>query len=348
MFFDKLMRGEMYSPTFSSIGEPGGGSPAGGSPAPGAAQAAATTDAGGSSSAEPSGTSEGLPAGSQQSSGKSAVQDAIDYSKDERLKRMWMKEGKFDPNLMYKSVRNGDDLIEKQFKPLKAQADAFTNLLKTYGFEPDVEKLKPAFEELKKWRDPENPLVKRGNYLSFFLDDPEFKGETETFLESLRMKAIRREFGEGTSPELVKEILANRQYREETERKEKARQEQERQTQMVSSISGEWKKVEAKCKELGIPTSDEMRVKLLTHCRDNGIPTNGIYYEFQTMFSKDVEAKTRAKIQEDLMKTLNKGKKSGIIPAGNGQTKSAAVVGTKGGKSPILDRVMGRLGYQKT
>ena len=347
MFFDKLMRGEMYSPTMFSIGEAGGGSPAEGQPAAGAGQQAATTDEGGASSGVQSGASEGLPAGGQQPSGKSAVQDAIDYMKDERLKRMWTTKGQFDPNLMYKSVRNGDELIEKQFKPLKAQAEAFTNLLKNYGFEPDVEKLKPAFEELKKWRDPENPLVKRGNYLSFFLDDPEFKGETETFLESLRMKAIRREFGEGTSPELVKEILANRQYREETERKEKARQEQESQTRMVSSIKGEWKKVEAKCKELGIATSDEMRVKLLTHCRDNGIPTNGIYYEFQTMFSKDVEAKTRAKIQEDLMKTLNKGKRSGVIPAGNGQARSAAVVG-KGGKTSILDRVKSQLGYPKT
>lgn len=347
MFFDKLMRGEMYSPSYFGIGEAGGGSPADGAPAAGAGQPGATTDDGGQSSGQPSGASEGLPAGGQQPSGKPAAQDASDYSKDERLKRMWMTKGQFDPNLMYKSVRSGDELIEKQFKPLKAQAEAFTNLLKTYGFEPDVEKLKPAFEELKKWRDPENPLVKRGNYLSFFLDDPEFKGETETFLESLRMKAIRREFGEGTSPELVKEILANRQYREETERKEKARQEQETQTRMVSSIEGEWKKVEAKAKELGIATSDEMRVRLLTHCRDNGIPVNGIYYEFQTMFSKDVEAKTRAKIQEDLMKTLNKGKRSGIIPAGTSQSKGGQVSGT-GKKPAIVDRVMNRLGYQKS
>ena len=347
MFFENLMRGNLYSPTFSSIGEAGGGSPAEGTPAAGAGPAAATTDEGGQSSGEPSGTSEGSPAGGQQPSGKSAVQDAIDYSKDERLKRMWMKEGKFDPNLMYKSIRNGDEVIEKQFKPLKVQAEAFTNLLRNYGLEPDVEKLKPAFDELKKWRDPENPIVKRGNYLSFFLDDPEFKTETETFLETLREKAVRREFGEGVSDDVVKEILANRQYREESERKEKARQEQENQTRMLSSISGEWAKVEAKCKELGIPTSDEMRVKLLTHCRDNGIPTNGIYYEFQTMYSKDVETKTRAKIQDDLMKTLNKGKKSGIIPAGTGHSKGGQVQGT--GKKPnLVNRVMDRLGYQKT
>jgi hypothetical protein len=77
--------------------------------------------------------------------------EVFDYTKDERLNRMWVnpKTKAVDPNLMYKSIRSADDIVEKQYKPLRAQADSFNKLLKEYGYEASVEEVQKALDDSK-------------------------------------------------------------------------------------------------------------------------------------------------------------------------------------------------------
>ena len=305
-----------------------------------------TTETGSPASEVIQGSPEATPASGKQPVEQPTAQEILDYQKDERLKRMWMsKEGKFDPNLMYKSVRSGDDIIEKQFKPLKAQAETFTKFLKEYGYEPNPDKLKPEFDELKSWRDPENPVVKRGKFLSFFMDDPEFKPEVEAFLETMRKKGVRREFGEGVSDEVVKEILDSRKFREEYEAKEKARVAAEQHTQLLGSINDGWGKVQKKAKEIGFPVTDDIRVRLLEHCAKEGTSPKDVYPKFLELYEEEIEKYKRLKWQSDNLKTKEKIHKTGIIPAGSMPSKGITqAVKPIGKTAEIVNNIKDRLG----
>ena len=271
-------------------------------------------------------------------------EEVYDYTKDERSKSMWFNKAtkSFDPNLLYKSYKNADTLIEKQYKPLRAQAETFTKFLKEYGYEPDIEKLKPVFDEYKSFKDPENPIIKRGNYFSYFYDNPEYKPEVETLFENLRKKEIRKQFGEGVSDEIVNEIIANRKYREEQEAKEKTRQAQENHQKLVGTIEEGWKKVEKEAKSIGFPVNEEIRQKLLKVCMDEQVDPRFMYYKFIDLYKKEVDQYQRAKIQSDLKKEREKNHKSGIIPGSSSQSKAPAPDSTA--KPRMMDRVKERLG----
>ena len=292
-----------------------------------------------------SGSPEAAPASGQQPAQTPTAQEILDYTKDERLSRMWSnpKTKSFDPNLMYKSVKSADDLIEKQYKPLRAQADSFTKFLKDYGFEPDTEKLKPIFDEYKSFKDPENPVIKRSNYFSYFYDNPEYKADIENLFEGMRKKEIRKQFGEGVSDEIVKEILDNRKFREEQVQKEKMATEEAEHKKLVGTIEQGWEKVKSQTAKLGFPVTDEIRVKLLEQCAKEGIPPNAIYGKFLEMYEEEIFKHNRAKVQSDLTKKQVQTRKNGVIPGSSVQSKGASV---PAGKESLFDRVAAKVGLK--
>ena len=277
-------------------------------------------------------------AGSQQTAGTPQEKpfDKDWWKKDARFGRIWKDDAGFS-----KSAYEADQLIEKQYKPLRQQAETFTNLLKEYGYEPDPIKLKSAFDELKSWKDPNNVIVNRGNYLGAFLEDPEFKIETENFLQGLRKKAIRREFGEGITDEVAKEILENRKYREEQERKAKATEHQQKVAEARSQIDLGWESVQKECKALGFPVTDEIRVKLLQEAMKEGVPGNLLLYKFQSMYKEEIAKYQRAKMQQEQQQKLEKMRKTKVI---TGSSKVATVPQSTSAKKPgMLERVFKRL-----
>lgn len=284
-------------------------------------------------------------AGGEPSAEQPTAQDILDYTKDERLRRMWLdpKTKTFSPNLMYKSIKSGDELIEKQYKPLKAQAETFTKLFKEYGYEPDPEKLKSAFEELKSWKDPENPIVKRGNYVSYFLDHPEYGNELTEVLEGYRKREIRKQFGEGVSDEIVNEIIANRKFREETEAKERQRIEQENHKKLVGTIDQGWSKVQEECKKIGFPVTDQIKEQLFDICAQEDVDPRFMFYKFQEMYKEEIAKHQRAMIQSELVKSREKTQKSGIIPASSTQSRQPSKPVQK---ASMLDRTLDRLGLK--
>lgn len=280
---------------------------------------------------------EAAPAGGQQPAQQPTAQEIADWTKDERYTRMWRK----DPNQLYKSYKSADDLIEKQYKPLRAQAETFTKLFSDYGHEADPEKLKAAFEKLKSWEDPENPIVKRGNYISYFLDHPEYKNELTEVLEGYRRREIRKQFGEGVSDEIVNEIVENRKFREQAEAKEKKAAADAQHKQLVGTIEQGWTQVQDECKKMGFPVTDEIRNKLMDKCAEENVDPRFMFYKFQDMFRDEVEKHRRATIQSEIVKSRQRTHKSGVIPAGS-HTAKAAQTDKKG----MFERVADKLGLK--
>ena len=283
----------------------------------------------------------------QQTAQAPIPEEVYDYTKDERSKTMWTdkKTKSFDPNLLYKSYKNSETVLEKQFKPLKAQAESFTKLFENYGMKVDINEVKQALDELKSFKDPENPVIKRGNYFSYFYDNPEYKPEVETFFENMRKKEIRKQFGEGVSDEIVGEIIANRKYREEQEAKEKARLAEESHKKLVGTIEDGWKEIEKESKAIGFPVNEEIRQKLLDICMKEQVDPRFMYFRFLKEYKKEIDQHQRARIQADLTKTQIKNHKNGIIPGSSTQVKAPQ---TPQNKTSMLDRVLDRVGLIKT
>ena len=281
-------------------------------------------------------------AGGQQSAG-TPPEKPFDYDwwkKDtNRFGRIWKSEKD-----VIKSAYEADQLIEKQYKPLRQQAETFTKLLKDYGYEPDPIKLKSAFDELKSWKDPNNVVVNRGHYLGAFLEDPEFKVETENFLQGLRQKAIRREFGEGITDEVAKEILENRKYREEQTRKEAAAKQESQRSQYRSQIDTGWDMVQKECKALGFPVTDEIKVKLLQEASKLYLPGELLLYKFQAMYKEEIAKYQRAKMQQEQQQKLEKMRKTKVI---TGSSKFVTTPKAGDGQKPgLAERVMKRVGLK--
>lgn len=289
---------------------------------------------------------ESAPADGQQPAGTPTPEEVLDFTKDERAKRMWFNPNtkSWDYNLMYKSIRNGDEVIEKKYKPLRQQADEFTKFLKEYELEPDPAKLKPVFDEWKSFKDPENPIIKRGNYFSYFYDNPEYKNDVETLFETLRKKEIRKQFGEGVSDEIVNEILENRKYREEQTRKEKERADREQHEKLVGTVNDGWARVQKEAKELGFPVNEDIRVKLMQVCAEEQVDPRFMYYKFLEMYKDEVAKYQRAKIQAEQYSKIQKTHKSGIIPASSTQSQGGTPAAQ--GKPSIVDRIKERVGLK--
>ena len=280
------------------------------------------------------------PTGGQQSA-ESQVNKPFDHEwwkKDSRMGRTWKDEQTFS-----KAAWNADQLIEKQYKPLKAQAEQFTKLFSDYGFKADPSEIKQALDELKSFRDPENPVIKRGNYFSYFYDNPEYQPEIDSFFENFRRKEIRKQFGEGVSDEIVKEILESRKFREEqTEKENRLKSEQENQ-KIVGDINKGWERVEKEAKAIGFPIKEGVREALLDECGKQGVPPQFIYQQFAEMYHEEIEKHRRAKIQSDINATRMKQHKSGVIPPSSRVSNAAP----SGKKLDIMDRVKNSLGLNK-
>jgi hypothetical protein len=285
------------------------------------------------------GASPEVPTGSEQQVAQTpTAQEIADWTKDDRYTRMWKK----DPNQLYKSYKSADDLIEKQYKPLRSQADSFTKLFKDYGYEPDVEQLKGAFDKLKSWEDPENPVVKRGNYVSYFLDHPEYGNELTSVLEGYRKREVRKQYGVELPDEVINEIVENRKFREETIAKEK-KQAQEMQTkQLLGTINEGWDKVVSESKKIGFPVTDDIRTQLLDICAKEQVEPRFMFYKFQEMYNEEIQKHQRASIQSELVKNRQRTQKTGVIPASSTKSRvpNAPTDGTKPGMiARVLDRV---------
>jgi len=265
--------------------------------------------------------SEADTAGGQQTAGTPKPADAYDpewWKKDpERFGKTWKT-----PDDVIKSAWHSDQLIEKQYKPLRAQVDAFTKVFQEYGHEASLEKLKAIFDDHKKWNDPENNIVKRGNFLSFFLDHPEYKVETENFLESMRKREVQKQFP-GMSDEMINKIVSLEQFKADQEAKEKAANQKREQEQYLSQITKGWEDVQKECRELGFPVTDEIRTKLLKECFEQGINPQHILYKFMDMYKDEVNKYRNLKIQSEYAKTQQRRRKTGIIPASPTPTRTA-------------------------
>lgn len=238
-----------------------------------------------------------------------APADVLDWTKDERHEKMWKK----DPNGLYKSYKE----LEKVFTPLKQESERMRQMFEELQVQPD--KLSEIIKGYNEFQNPENPLTKRANYFGAWLENPMYQTQVVNFFKELESSELRRLY-----PNMSQESIEKIQTMETELKTLKQDREQQVFTKQVEENSNWINKSLEKAKKYaeskGFTFTDEIKNKLLEHGDKNNIPPQYLFQEFLNMFEKDIEKSHSTKLEQDILKRLNKTKDSEIIPAQSGGT----------------------------
>jgi len=262
------------------------------------------------------GNSQQIPA-SGQPPANAGTQEILDWAKDERYGRMWSDKGTGNPNKLYKSYKE----LEKVFTPLKKESEALKGQFKTlseffkqYELEPDIEKLKPVFDEYKTLKDPENPEMKALEELKYWVQNEATSEQVLKFFNQLRQEEYSRKYPGWNAEQIQKQI--------ETERRIKAIEEKEKQDSAKFEYDTSLKTINEQCdrakkyaESKGFVFSDDIRSTLLDHCMKNNIDPKYVYSEFVNKYDEQVSKAFEEKIKQDQLKGLNKNRDNVVMPA---------------------------------
>ena len=246
-------------------------------------------------------------------------QEVNDWTQDERHEKMWKK----DPNGLYKSYRE----LEKVHSPLKEKHTALeiqvgkvTELFKQFGVEPTEEQIKGVFEELKSFKDPDNPVVSNGTFLSEWLEDSEFNPTVVNFFNDLQAKKAQRDFPGWTKEQI--EAHNERDTRLKTlESKQKENEQKEQVETAKKSIADNFGKIKQYSDEIGFTFTDDIQKAFMSEAMESKVPPNLLYAFFKDKYAGDIEKLYSEKVKKEQLQELTKihGKKivggSDSVPA---------------------------------
>ena len=265
-----------------------------------------TPETGATETQEPS-----KPLGEQKQPAKPLGQEAVDYKKDKRWGKMWKSE-----NDVYKSFREVEKWKAEQHDPLKKQYDSIVKTLEAEGYSPD--KIQDVLSEVKKWKDPENPIVVAGSYLQRWLQNPAYRDSLVSYLEDLETKELQRQYP-GYTREQIEKVQAQDQKINELNT---WKQEQER-TKLVSdygkTIDGSMDKIKQLAKTRDFAFTPDMEIAFYEHCNKNGIPPMYMLHEFRNLYDEALDKSHNEQIQKKTLETVRKNKSATILdgkPAG--------------------------------
>lgn len=298
----KRLIDSMINPQFS-FAEDGAGGPIG-TPT-GTPEAAAV----------PSSTPEQSPeagAGNGQPAANPTPQEIADWQKDERFERMWKK----DPNGLYKSYTE----LEKVYNPLKekhtaleTQVNEVSALFKEMGIEPTKEQIKAVLDELKGFKDPNNIVNKRNDFLGHWLDDEsryrKYGTKIDTFFNDLQMEEWREKFPGMTTEQIQHQI----DLEKKVEKFENFQATEQSKQTMGENLS----KIQTLCNRYGFAFSTDIKTQFLNDCMKKGVSTREVYHTFIDQFGEQLEKSLRDKVQKEQLQNLEKNKQ-GVIPAAGG------------------------------
>ena len=286
----------------------------------------------------------------QASSGELPAKDAtpqeiLDWRKDQRYGRMWNKGNKVQfsedqhkviNDGFYKSYRNIEKMYEptkKELETLKTDKEAMSKLATEYGI--SLDKLKEVLDEHKSFKDPNNPVVSRGKYLSAWFDEPElskvYKDKVTSFFQDLESQEMERRYPGMNAEQRQKMIdYENRIQAIETKEREESKTKAVQENSALIDKSINRAKEYAKSK--GFEITKEMEMKVLDHCHKNGVNPKDIYYAFRELYDNEIDKVHVEKIKSGQLKNLDKNKGSVVLPPGRQG-------GSGGGSGSLLDKL---------
>jgi len=232
------------------------------------------------------------------------TEEIIDWLKDKRAETSWKK----DPNRLYKSYRD----MEKTYSPMKQKFESLNKTFQELGIAP--EHLKEMTEELKTWKDPENPTVKRAQYLDRWLNNPQYANQVLAYFEDLEKKDIQAKYPNMTQDQIEKQV-ALEQKLEKLEKAESDRQFQSEVKTELEMIDSGIKEAKEVANSYGFEFSKEIEQFLLKHCDEQGKSGDMIPYYFQKLYRDQILKAQQDKLEKDFLARSEKTKKAVVVPA---------------------------------
>lgn len=284
----------------------------------------------GTQNAQPSGqegNSQAAQADGQQAANAGA-QDIIDWTKDERYKRMWSNKDVGDPNKLYKSYREIEkvfDPLKKESGQLKQQVSELAAICKEYGIKYTNEQLKEVLTEYKTYKDPETPENKALAELQYWINNEATSEQVVKFFNQLRQEELMRKYPGMNAEQIRKqselegELAAQKKELEQIKFKENY-------NNNLKSIDSQTDKAKAYAEKKGFTWTDDIKNALLDDCIKNKVLPKDIYARFIDLYNEQVDKAYAEKIRNDQLKDLNKNKGTVTLPAGT-QMKPASKIG---------------------
>ena len=223
------------------------------------------------------------------------------WKKDPRYGKIW----KTDRDVI-KSAYESDKILETKYKPAHKQYEDMKNRIKSLGYDP--EKVDDFFNEVKSYKDPNNPVINLGNYLYQWKDDP-LIGEIDKFFADLNVRKMQRDFP-NMSVEQINQFKAMQEEIKaikEEKQNEKQAQSDAKQKELVEQLKGEiaeeTNRIEEEAKALGFEFTDEIRHKLYDYGIQESLSPKHLKYAFKELFKDDIaklsENKLKSKVQQE-------------------------------------------------
>ena len=265
----------------------------------------------------------------KQPENSASPQEILDWRKDPRYGKMWNKGNKVQfsedqhkviNDEFYKSYRNIEKVWEptkKELETLKKDKEAMTALAKEYGI--SIEKLKDVLEEHKTFKDPDNPVISRGNYLSAWFDNeklaPLYKDKVTNFFKGLETEEMQRQYP-GMNDVQIKEMVELKQKVQaiEAQKKEEARTTSIKEQQSLIDKNINRGKEYAKAK--GFEITVDMENKLIDFCKENKVFPKDVFYAFREMFDEQIDKVYSEKVKAGTLQNLDKNKNSVVLKPG--------------------------------
>lgn len=248
------------------------------------------------------------PAGAQPSVEKAVAQgfDGEWWKKDQRYGKIWGKDKQVVPLPIdaVKSWHEADKILETKYKPAYKQYEDLKHRIKEIGYDP--EKVDDFLNEVKSWKDPNNPIVNLGNYLYQWKDDP-LIGDIDKFFADLNVRKMQRDFPNMTVEQINEfkamkdEINQIKQEKEAQRQAEVKQKESEIVGKLQQEIDVEMKRIEEECKNLGFEFTDEIRNKLYDYGVQEALSPQHLKYAFKDLFKDDIQKLSENKLKSKIM-----------------------------------------------
>lgn len=249
-----------------------------------------------------------------------AVVNPYDWTKDSRFEKMWGKK----PEGLYKSYKSLENELEKTYKPMRQSYESFSKVFKENNIEP--EKLQDYIKEYQTLKDPKNPMNERANYLSYWLDNPVHAPQIEAFFKNLERAELEKMYP-GMNEKQIQEHMEMKKTLEEFKREKAEKEFQQSVQKATEEINGFWSKAEKHAVDRGFVLDMQSKQQLYDYCIKNRIEASQMWGAFLSLFNEGIEKAYTKRVEDNLMKKLNKNNQTSVPPAANFSKKPVTASG---------------------
>uniref|UniRef100_A0A6M3J024 Uncharacterized protein n=1 Tax=viral metagenome TaxID=1070528 RepID=A0A6M3J024_9ZZZZ len=246
-----------------------------------------------------------------------ASEDVIDWTKDKRFGKMWSKDGKPDPNLLFKSFKSMEDM----YLPLSTQMKKLSGLAREkFGLE-SLDKLEDFAKSYDELKTNSEDWKTKSSFLDYYLGHPTLGAKAASMLQELENLDLQDKY-----PNMTKEQIEKSQELDERIKAIEAREAKERefvlQKDAETKLSESIEKIKKYSQSKGFDFSKEMRDQLLDHLIKNKTHIDNIFSAYLDLFAENIENSYSSLKEKEILEKLQKNK-SGVVMGAHSKTPAS-------------------------